>query len=129
MGQVYNIGGTEEISILDLAQRIIAACNSSSPIRLVPIFDTILVTYSRNHSGRKVSRGGLDHTSHRLVSVGFSEKQAVLILYGVGGFAGLIAVLIGHVTNTWVLTMILPAGVAVFLFGRFLFKQNVYAAK
>lgn len=35
-GQVYNIGGIEEISILDLAKRIITACGSSSDIRFVP---------------------------------------------------------------------------------------------
>ena len=36
MGQVFNIGGTEEVSILDLAKRIIAASNSSSAIQCIP---------------------------------------------------------------------------------------------
>ena len=35
-GEVFNIGGIEEISILDLAQRIVAATRSSSEIRIVP---------------------------------------------------------------------------------------------
>lgn len=35
-GEVFNIGGTEEISILDLAKRIIAAAGSSSSIELIP---------------------------------------------------------------------------------------------
>ena len=35
-GQVFNIGGVEEISILDLAKRIIAACDSSSEIQFIP---------------------------------------------------------------------------------------------
>jgi UDP-glucose 4-epimerase len=35
-GEVYNIGGTEEISILDLARKVIAATGSSSTIRMVP---------------------------------------------------------------------------------------------
>lgn len=35
-GQVYNIGGIEEVSILDLAKRIIEACNSQSEIELIP---------------------------------------------------------------------------------------------
>jgi len=35
-GQVFNIGGTEEISILDLAKRIIALTGSSSEIVLIP---------------------------------------------------------------------------------------------
>lgn len=35
-GEVFNIGGTEEISILKLAERIIRKTNSPSKIRLVP---------------------------------------------------------------------------------------------
>jgi UDP-glucose 4-epimerase len=35
-GQVFNIGGTEEISILNLAKRIISLSNSQSEIRLIP---------------------------------------------------------------------------------------------
>ena len=35
-GQVYNIGGTEEISILKLAERILRLTGSSSPIELIP---------------------------------------------------------------------------------------------
>ena len=35
-GQVYNVGGIEEISILDLAQRIIKATDSSSKIQFIP---------------------------------------------------------------------------------------------
>lgn len=36
VGQVVNIGADEEISILDLAQRVVALAGSSSPVRLVP---------------------------------------------------------------------------------------------
>ena len=36
VGQIYNIGSTEEVSILQLAQRILALTASPSPIQLVP---------------------------------------------------------------------------------------------
>jgi UDP-glucose 4-epimerase len=35
-GNVFNIGGTEEISILDLARKVISTLNSSSTIEFVP---------------------------------------------------------------------------------------------
>lgn len=35
-GGIYNIGGTEEISILDLARRVLQLTGSSSPVQLVP---------------------------------------------------------------------------------------------
>ena len=37
----------------------------------VPIFDTTFVTVLRKLWGRKASQGGRDHTSHRLVALGF----------------------------------------------------------
>jgi UDP-glucose 4-epimerase len=36
VGQIFNIGNTEEVSILELARRIIALTNSSSTIQMVP---------------------------------------------------------------------------------------------
>jgi len=38
-GEVYNIGGTEEVSILDLAKRIISKTDSSSNILFIPYED------------------------------------------------------------------------------------------
>ena len=46
----------------------------------VPILDTALVTFVRLLEGRPVSQGGKDHTSHRLVYRGLSEKRAVILL-------------------------------------------------
>jgi UDP-GlcNAc:undecaprenyl-phosphate GlcNAc-1-phosphate transferase len=46
----------------------------------VPILDTTLVTIVRLLEGRPVYQGGRDHSSHRLVRFGLSEKGAVLLL-------------------------------------------------
>jgi UDP-GlcNAc:undecaprenyl-phosphate GlcNAc-1-phosphate transferase len=46
----------------------------------VPILDTTLVTIVRLLEGRPVYQGGRDHSSHRLVRFGLSEKRAVLLL-------------------------------------------------
>jgi UDP-GlcNAc:undecaprenyl-phosphate GlcNAc-1-phosphate transferase len=59
---------------------------------LVPIFDTSFVTIGRLLAGRPVSQGGRDHTSHRLVASGLSERGAVLVLYVVALIAGAMAV-------------------------------------
>ena len=50
-------------------------------ILVVPLFDTGFVLVLRRLAGRKATRGGTDHVSHRLVSLGFSERSAVRILY------------------------------------------------
>lgn len=60
----------------------------------IPIFDTILVTILRKFHSRPASLGGKDHSSHRLVGLGFSEKKAVNILYILAIIGGIIAVLL-----------------------------------
>jgi UDP-GlcNAc:undecaprenyl-phosphate/decaprenyl-phosphate GlcNAc-1-phosphate transferase len=55
----------------------------------IPILDTTLVTVVRLLEGRPVTRGGRDHTSHRLVYQGLSDKRAVFLLGVVSAALGL----------------------------------------
>src|SRR5438309_2097286 len=61
-------------------------------VLFIPIFDTTFVTILRKLSGRAASRGGRDHTSHRLVALGMSERRAVLMLYGLAALSGVLAI-------------------------------------
>ena len=63
-------------------------------VLLVPIFDTTFVTLMRKLAGRAASQGGRDHTSHRLVALGLSEKWAVWMLYAFAAAAGALAILV-----------------------------------
>ncbi|RYE94666.1 MAG: hypothetical protein EOO75_01370 [Myxococcales bacterium] len=63
---------------------------------LIPIFDTTFVSITRTLRGRPISQGGRDHTSHRLVLLGLSERSAVLTLWALTLFAGFIGVLTRH---------------------------------
>jgi UDP-GlcNAc:undecaprenyl-phosphate GlcNAc-1-phosphate transferase len=80
----------------------------------LPIFDTTLIVVSRLRRGiNPLTNPGKDHVSHRLVSLGLSQRQAVILLYGVCCALGLVGLLIMH-------TSLLPAyalGIAVFLIG------------
>src|SRR6185437_5873319 len=55
----------------------------------VPILDTTLVTVVRLLEGRPITQGGRDHTSHRLVYQGLSDKRAVVLLAVVSAALGL----------------------------------------
>ena len=61
-------------------------------ILLVPIFDTAFVALTRRLAGRRAWQGGRDHTSHRLVALGASERTAVVVLYALAIAGGLVAV-------------------------------------
>jgi UDP-GlcNAc:undecaprenyl-phosphate GlcNAc-1-phosphate transferase len=98
-------------------------------ILLVPILDTSLVTVIRILSGRKASTGGRDHTSHRLVLMGFSERKAVLMLYLIGGVSGLAGVYVSISDTLSSPAVIIPAAVAFVLMGVYLSQLRVYPEK
>ena len=54
----------------------------------VPILDTTLVTIVRLLERRPVTQGGRDHSSHRLVYHGLSERRAVALLAAVATAVG-----------------------------------------
>jgi UDP-GlcNAc:undecaprenyl-phosphate GlcNAc-1-phosphate transferase len=66
-------------------------------VLFIPIFDTTFVTILRKLSGRAASQGGRDHTSHRLVALGMSERRAVWMLYGLAGLSGFLAIMVSRV--------------------------------
>ena len=98
-------------------------------VLMAPIFDTSLVTFIRLLSGRKASTGGKDHTSHRLVLIGLSEKRAVLFLYVISAISGLAAIFV-HQRDTLSSPVVLfPMALAIVLMGIYLAQLRVYPEK
>ncbi len=63
----------------------------------VPIFDTTLVFVSRLRRGlNPLTTPGKDHVSHRLVSMGLSQREAVMALYLAAGVAGELALFVAQ---------------------------------
>ena len=61
----------------------------------LPVFDTALVTLSRlRRSLNPATTPGKDHTSHRLVAAGLTQREAVLTLYVACFILGLLAVFV-----------------------------------
>jgi len=58
----------------------------------IPILDTFFVSVTRRLRGQPVSVGGTDHSSHRLVRMGFKERDAVILLYLVTTASGTVAI-------------------------------------
>jgi UDP-GlcNAc:undecaprenyl-phosphate/decaprenyl-phosphate GlcNAc-1-phosphate transferase len=73
----------------------------------IPIFDTLLVTILRKLAGRSVARGGRDHTSHRLVALGLSERRAVWMLYALAAVSGLLGLLVRDLALDYSLAAVL----------------------
>ncbi len=98
-------------------------------VMLVPVLDTSLVTFIRLLSGRGAFAGGRDHTSHRLVLMGLSERSAVLFLYLIGAVSGLAARFVSTSDTLTSPTVIIPILAAVILMAIYLAQLRVYPEK
>ncbi|OIO39523.1 MAG: hypothetical protein AUJ75_01175 [Candidatus Omnitrophica bacterium CG1_02_49_10] len=76
-----------------------------------PIFDTTLVSIMRVSRGQSIFAGGKDHSSHRLISLGFSEKKAVMFIY-------LISLILG--VSAFIVTISDPVSAAISISAIFL---------
>lgn len=95
-------------------------------ILFVPIFDTTFVTVIRKLWGRKASQGGRDHTSHRLVALGLSERTAVLMLYAFAIVAGGLSLLVSQLELTQSLALVAAFIVILVIVGVYLSQVKVY---
>jgi len=95
-------------------------------VLMIPIFDTTLVTLSRLLSGRSAAQGGRDHSSHRLVAIGLSERRAVATLWLLAAIGGAIGVAVDYLNRSWVSVAALLFLVAMALFAAYLAGIRVY---
>jgi len=95
-------------------------------VLFIPIFDTTFVTVLRKLSGRAASQGGRDHTSHRLVALGMSERHAVWMLYGFAALSGLLAIIVQRARLDVSLAAIAGFTILLTLIGVYLAGVKVY---
>lgn len=60
---------------------------------LLPVFDLLFAAVRRVLTGRSPMQADKSHLHHKLIAIGFSQKQAVAILYGIAAILGFCAVL------------------------------------
>jgi UDP-GlcNAc:undecaprenyl-phosphate GlcNAc-1-phosphate transferase len=75
----------------------------------LPVFDITLVVITRLREGRSPGEAGKDHTSHRLMSIGLSQRQTIAVLYTGCALFGVLGVLVGEAPQ--------PVGFALAVFG------------
>ncbi|MFC1521693.1 hypothetical protein ACFL6Y_04715 [Elusimicrobiota bacterium] len=60
----------------------------------IPVFDMCFVSVTRIFRGRSPFQGGRDHTSHRLVLAGFSEKKTLLVFTILASITSLVGIVV-----------------------------------
>jgi UDP-GlcNAc:undecaprenyl-phosphate GlcNAc-1-phosphate transferase len=79
----------------------------------LPAFDIVLVIFTRLAEGRSPGEAGKDHTSHRLMSLGLSQRQTLFVLYGGCLFFGVAGLALSVTTGpgAWVGALAVIVGV------------------
>lgn len=103
---------------------IIGAVKSAATIALIvpilalglPILDTTFAIVRRYRGGVPIFKPDKGHLHHRLLDLGFTQRQAVLLMYVISALLGLSAVALTEVSST-IAILIVCAVVAAVLFG------------
>jgi UDP-GlcNAc:undecaprenyl-phosphate GlcNAc-1-phosphate transferase len=86
----------------------------------LPILDTLLAMSRRAVRGRPLFRADKEHIHHRLLAIGLSHKQAVLVLYGLCVVLGALALMLTYATSGEAAAILVVLGIFSFLFLRWL---------
>jgi len=81
----------------------------------LPIFDTIFAMLRRMAKHQPIMSPDRGHLHHRLLDRGFSQKQAVLILYGISLLCGLSAIFISFKDSRTLMVVVLTVIVLSFV--------------
>ncbi len=106
------------------AVSVIGAVKSAATIALIvpivalglPIMDTAFAIIRRYMSGRPIFKPDKGHLHHRLLEMGLTQKQAVLLMYVISGCLGLSAIALTEV-NRGLGALIVIALLAIAFFG------------
>ena len=79
----------------------------------VPLLDTLLSVARRFLSGQPLFSADREHIHHKLLKRGFSQRQAVLILYAVSALLGLMSLLLLYPTGSSVGVVLTVVGVGI----------------
>lgn len=120
------------LAVLAIARRtqasnIFAIIGVPTLVLLLPILDTGLVAITRILRGQSPAVGGKDHTSHRLVAFGLSEREALLVLYGIAIVSGLASIGLEALDYDLSLVLIPILLIVLSLFVAYLARMKVVA--
>ena len=100
---------------------VIGAVKSATNIALVvpilalgvPIFDTTFAIIRRLIGGQPIFKPDKGHLHHRLLSIGFTQRQAVFLMYVISAMLGLSAVALTEVSRQMAMLILLVVVVAI----------------
>ncbi|MCB2288044.1 undecaprenyl/decaprenyl-phosphate alpha-N-acetylglucosaminyl 1-phosphate transferase [Clostridium algidicarnis] len=65
----------------------------------LPIYDTLFAMVRRKINGKPIMQADKGHLHHRLLNLGFTQKQVVLVMYSISAVLGVIAILAMYIST------------------------------
>jgi UDP-GlcNAc:undecaprenyl-phosphate/decaprenyl-phosphate GlcNAc-1-phosphate transferase len=96
------------------ASNVFAVMGVPTLLFLIPILDTLFVVFTRVLRGKSPFEGGKDHTSHRLIKFGFSERKTLLIIFIAALLSGFIGATLESI-RYWYSLVIVPVLIVIFV--------------
>jgi len=90
----------------------------------LPLFDTLFAIIRRIRNGKNPFTADRGHIHHRLIDMGFNQKQSVGILYSVCGILGIAAVMF-TMENLLKTGIIIVTGISIFFVNFYIIKNPV----
>ena len=94
----------------------------------LPLFDAMFAMIRRIYHGKSPMSADRGHLHHRLIDMGFSQKQTVFILYAISGILGITAVFLAEYGSMRALILLITVLTVLLLVGRLqkhmLFKED-----
>ncbi len=90
----------------------------------LPLFDAVFAMLRRILTGKSPMVADRGHLHHRLIDMGFSQKQTVFILYAISGVLGITAVLLAESGTLRALVLVICV-LILLLIGSLLTKQDI----
>jgi len=122
----FMLGGLALLSTAARFRNLTSVLLTPVLILMIPIFDTFMVVLTRKLSGRPIAQGGRDHTSHRLVALGVTERRAVLTCYSLAAVSGGLALSLRWLASAVSLGLVTGFGVVVIMLGIYISRVRVY---
>ncbi|MEM6532605.1 MAG: MraY family glycosyltransferase [Myxococcota bacterium] len=82
----------------------------------LPIMDTFLAMGRRAYRGRPMFSADKEHLHHQLLELGLSQRQAVLVLWGMAALLAIAALLVSQLTGLLAAGVLVIAAIAVAIF-------------
>ncbi len=101
---------------------VIGAVKSAATIALIvpilalgiPIFDTTCAIVRRYRGGQPIFKPDKGHLHHRLLNLGFTQRQAVFLMYVVSSMLGLSAIALTEVSSQKAILILIMVVIAIF---------------